>query len=95
MKRAGLAAALAAGLALTIPALVQAAELDRGDLRLELTGELRGLYTFSRELDRDDFLESLPALATRRDSWRGLVRARAQLESVWQDRLYGQLVYDA
>ena len=81
-------AALAA--VLSAPA-VRAAEFDRGDLRLELSAQLRSLYRLSRELDVDHFVEGS---TTRRDSWGLLSRARVELEGNWRDRIYGELIYD-
>lgn len=95
MRRSARALALCGALASAGPAA--AAQFDRGDLRIELSGSMRGLYTFTRELDAEKFTAAALAgtpFPTRRDSWRGLARARVELETVWEDRLYGQLIYD-
>jgi len=83
---------VALALLLCAPALPgAAAELDRGDLRLELTANARALYTFTRELMLDDFAEGKQ---TRSDSWFGLTRARFDLEGVYGDNWFAEVVYD-
>ncbi len=71
--------------------LAAAAELDRDELRLELTAHARGLYTFTRELMLDDFAEGAQ---TRADSWFGLARARFDLEGAYGDDWFAEVVYD-
>ena len=68
-----------------------AVELDHGDLRLELRAELRTLYTFTRQLDLEDFQAGS---SQRRDSWLLLSRARFDFEAAWRERLYSEVVYD-
>jgi hypothetical protein len=79
-------------LLLAAAAPVGAVELDRGDLRLDLSGQLRSVYTFTRLIDAEDLL--LTGSTRRSDSWLLLTRARAGLEGVWRERVYGELVYD-
>ena len=88
VSRAAACALLLAG-ALAAPA--GAVELDRGDLRLELTNHDRLLFTSSRELYLDDFLDGSQ---TRKPSWLLTGRMRLDLEAAWRDQLFGQLVYD-
>ena len=88
VSRAAARALLLAG-ALAAPA--GAVELDRGDLRLELTNHDRLLFTSSRELYLDDFLDGSQ---TRKPSWLLTGRMRLDLEAAWRDQLFGQLVYD-
>jgi len=89
VRRIGLVTAVLC-LAAAVPA--EAVELDSGDLRLELSGQLRSVYTFTRLIDAEDL--SLTGSTRRSDSWLLLTRARTELEGVWRDRVYGQLVYD-
>ena len=84
-------AALGATLCVVLAMPAAAVEFDQGDLRLEFTSQLRALYTYSREIDTDDFLEGT---RTRRDRWLLLTRARFDFEAAWRDRLYSQVVYD-
>ncbi len=86
MKASAVAALCAA---LAAPAF--AVELDRGDLRMELGGEVRTLYTLTRALELDDFLVGS---TTRSDSWLLLTRLRFDFEAVWRDQLYAEVVYD-
>ncbi len=83
MPRAALCALLAA------PA--GAAELDRGDLRMEIGAELRSLYTFTRRLDLEDFQGGS---TQRSDSWLLLQRVRFDFEATWRDQLFAEVVYD-
>ncbi|MCP4005723.1 MAG: hypothetical protein GY725_16155 [bacterium] len=84
--------------ALTGP--VAAAEFDRGDLRVELDGHLRALYTFTRDLHTDAvFPGVIQGVAQHssthgRDTARLLTRGRVNLEAAYGDWLAGQIVYD-
>ena len=80
-------------------ASARAAEYDYGDTRLELTGSVKSLYTYTRAVMTDDFVSDLRTLdpaqeTTRESAWGLLTRARLTAEAVWQDRVYAQLVYD-
>lgn len=70
----------------------RAAEFDRGDLRLELSGELRSVFTFTRDLDPERLF--LEGSTRRRDAGLSLTRARAAAQAVWKDRVYAEVVYD-
>ncbi len=70
------------------------AEFDRGDLRLELDGSVTSIYTFTRSVTTEDFVEALPSEARRSDTWGLLTRARITAEGAWRDRVSGQVVYD-
>ena len=76
--------------ALATPAF--SVELDRGDLRLELSASTRALYRFTRDLRADYFFET--GRTKREDTWGLLSRMRVELEGVWRDQLYGELAYD-
>ncbi len=80
-------------------ASARAAEYDFRDARLELTGSVKSLYTYTRSVMSDDFFDDLlqdpnNSGTTRDSSWGLLTRARLTAEAVWQDRLYAQVVYD-
>jgi hypothetical protein len=76
------------------------AELDRGDLRLELGGSLRTLATLTRDVRLDELerrlqeVDPLRLPPRRSDSGLLLLRARIDAQAVWRDRLYAQVVYD-
>ena len=81
-------------------ASARAAEYDFRDARLELSGSVKSLYTYTRSVMTDDVVDDLlppnpndPG-TTRESSWGLLTRARLTAEAVWQDRVYAQLVYD-
>ncbi len=80
-------------------ASARAAEYDFREARLELTGSVKSLYTYTRSVMADDFFDDLlqdpnNSGTTRDSSWGLLTRARLTAEAVWQDRLYAQVVYD-
>lgn len=85
------AAAALAGLAAAGPA-AGAVEIDRGDLRAELSAQLRALYQLTRAFDAEDLLRE--GRSTRRDSWSLLSRARFEGELAWRDRVYAEVIYD-
>lgn len=75
-----------------VPDAARAAEFSRGDLNAQLDGQLRSLFTFTRELDPERlFLERSTRL---RDAGLWLMRARLNADGVWKDSLYGQVTYD-
>ncbi len=69
-----------------------AAELDSGDLHLELSGSLRSLFTHTRRIDAEGLL--VDGSTRRRDSGLLLERARVSLEGTYGDRFSGRLTYD-
>ncbi|MBW2279809.1 MAG: hypothetical protein JRG82_03620 [Deltaproteobacteria bacterium] len=73
---------------------VLGAEFDRGDFRMELNGSVKSLYTFTRTVTTEDFVEALPFQAHRSDSWGLLTRARIEAEGAWKDKVSAQFVYD-
>ena len=80
-----------AALGVLLAAPVGAAQLDRGELRLELGSELRTLYTATRQIDLEDFQGGS---TQRRDSWMLLQRVRFDFEAAWRDRIFAEVVYD-
>jgi hypothetical protein len=85
------ACALAA-LVLLAPPFASGVEFDRGDLRFELTGHLRTLFTFGKDLDPERLF--LEGSTRKRDSGLLLTRARIEGEAVWRDRVYAEIAYD-
>ncbi|MEE9282211.1 MAG: hypothetical protein V3V67_18750 [Myxococcota bacterium] len=69
-----------------------AAELDRGELHLELSGSLRSLFTHTRQLEAHALI--VDASTRKRDSGRLLERARVSLEGTYGDRISGRITYD-
>jgi hypothetical protein len=91
--------ALVLGIALcAMPAL--AAEYELGDAHFELRGSVKTIYTYTRATMTDDVIDDLAAAdpndtgTTRKSSWGLLTRGRFIGEGVWQDRVYGQFIYD-
>lgn len=70
----------------------EAAEFDRGELRLDLRSHLRSLFTFTRQLDPDRLF--LEGSTRKRDAGLWLLRGRVIAEAAWRDRLSGQVIYD-
>ncbi len=90
MSRAALAAI---ALAVAAASAAGAAELDRGDWRFELGGNLRTLGIGTRMLRSDTLLEE--GRLRRSDAGLLLERARLNGQAVWRDRWFAQVTYDA
>ena len=89
MRRVGPALALLAALT---PAPASGVELDHGDLRAELTGQLRTLFTFGKDFDPERLF--LEGSTRKRDAGLLLTRMRIGAEAAWRDRIFAELVYD-
>lgn len=85
------ARALAALLAL-VAAPTGAAELQRGELHLELKGSVRTLFTHTRRIDAEALF--VDGSTRRRDSALLLERLRLTVEGTWADRFSGRITYD-
>jgi hypothetical protein len=70
----------------------RAAEWDRGELRLELRGQLRELVTFTREAEPERLF--VEGSARRSDAGLSLTRLRLDGQAAWRG-LSGQVVYDS
>jgi hypothetical protein len=75
-----------------VPAAAGGVEMDYGDLRAELRGHIRTLFTFGKDLDPERLF--LEGSTKKRDSGLLLTRARIEAEAVWRDRVYAEFVYD-
>jgi hypothetical protein len=70
----------------------RAAEFDRGELHLEISGSVRTLFTHTREIDAEGLI--IDGSTRRRDSGQLLGRARLTAEATYGDRLSGRITYD-
>lgn len=84
------ATAVLAGTLASAP--VAALELRRGDARLELTGQLRSLFTFTRDLGTERLF--VDGSTRRGDAGLWLTRGRLEALAYWRDWLRAGVTYD-